>query len=222
VRAELREIVDLARAVGEAFETPIEWEARQLRRDLAEFQRAAGDAFRLATASKAVEHSGALELKFAPQSSSFEGWASKYHELDDVGDVVMPGAFTETLAEHGNTRPLLWAHRQDEVIGRVELTDQPKGLWARGYLAHEVKKAQEARALIQSGSVRGLSIGYLPIRAERQPNGVRHLLALHLAELSLVPVPALRSATLSPTKGIASELEHAIAEFQEAASAWTR
>ena len=67
----------------------------------------------------------ALQMKRAPraiaqvdEAGAFEGYASVFSAVDLGGDVVMPGAFTQTL----RTRPaasvkMLWQHEAGEPIG---------------------------------------------------------------------------------------------------------
>lgn len=59
-------------------------------------------------------------FKAAPDSGDsgvFEAIVSVFGNVDSVGDVVMPGAFTESLAaweKSGDPIPVLWSHRMDD------------------------------------------------------------------------------------------------------------
>ncbi|HYK63809.1 MAG TPA: HK97 family phage prohead protease [Patescibacteria group bacterium] len=119
---------------------------------------------------------------------SFEGLLAVYNNVDLGGDVVMPGAFTKTLQEHGSQVPLLWQHRTDNPIGTLSLTDSPNGLQAKGKLLLVLPQAQAAYQLLKSGVIRGLSIGYDTI-TEGYENGVRQLKELRLWEGSVVTFP---------------------------------
>lgn len=61
----------------------------------------------------------------AAEAGTFEAIVSVFGNLDSAGDVVMPGAFSESLAEWratGDPIPVLWSHRMDDPrmsIGKV-------------------------------------------------------------------------------------------------------
>ena len=79
--------------------------------------------------------------------------------------------------------PLLWQHRPDRPIGRIEyLKEDRRGLRVIGRLAD----AKAAR-LLKAGAIRGLSFGYRVKAAEGE--APRELTALELVEISLVTMP---------------------------------
>jgi HK97 family phage prohead protease len=100
---------------------------------------------------------GWLQLK-AGDAWELEGLAST-PDLDEGGDVVLAGAFAETLRRNP-TPVLLWSHRQDEPIGKAaELKETAQGLWGRWVLS-KTQKAGEIRQLVRDEVATGLSIGY--------------------------------------------------------------
>src|SRR5215203_5851669 len=107
-----------------------------------------------------------LELKRAPGTAStkISGYASVWNTVDLGGDIVLPGAFSDTLAKHkrdGTGIVMLWAHNMDEPIGIWEkFTEDPRGLYVEGRLLPSVRRAAEAAELIEAGAINGLSIGY--------------------------------------------------------------
>ncbi len=103
-----------------------------------------------------------------------EGYASLFGEIDAARDMVMPGAFRQTLKLRGPRRvPMLFQHDPSEPIGIwLDLVEDGHGLKARGRLIPEVMRARELLALVKAGAVDGLSIGFrtvkgAPIRAGR-------------------------------------------------------
>jgi HK97 family phage prohead protease len=140
-----------------------------------------------------------FDFKAITAEGSFSGMLSPYSNVDESGDSVLPGAFTKTLAEKGNKRPLLWAHESDSPIGELILTDGPSGLWAEGKLLMTLPKAQEAYQCLKAGIVTGLSIGYRTVQDEFQ-QGVRLLKQLALYEGSLVCFPCNELATITSVK----------------------
>lgn len=112
----------------------------------------------------------------------FAGYASVFDRVDRGGDVVRGGAFAASLKD-GRAVPLLWQHRPGESIGVVEaLAEDARGLRVVARVTHPT-----AAALVARGALTGLSFGYR-VRAARGERP-RELLALDLAEVSLVAVP---------------------------------
>lgn len=140
-----------------------------------------------------------LELKGVGEAGEFTGLASVYGNVDLGGDMVERGAFAQTLAHKGNTRPLLWQHRTDEPIGVGKLEDGAEGLTIHGKLNLAVTRAREAYELLKQGAVRGLSIGY-KVAKQRMDGDGRRLMALELFEVSLVTLPMNESALVTGVK----------------------
>lgn len=144
-----------------------------------------------------------LELKFAGgglcrEGALIEGYASRFGQPDQGGDVVMAGAFTASLwrlAASGEKVRMLWQHDPSRPIGVWdEVREDATGLWVRGRLLPEIGLAREAATLIAAGAIDGLSIGYRTLTAERDGKGRRVLTALELWEVSLVTFPMLAEA----------------------------
>src|SRR5207244_814818 len=74
-----------------------------------------------------------------------EGYASLFGEVDAARDMMMPGAFRETLRLRGLRRiPMLFQHDPAEPVGVwLELKEDHRGLYARGRLIPEVARARE-------------------------------------------------------------------------------
>lgn len=72
-----------------------------------------------------------------------EGYASLFGEIDQARDMMMPGAFTQTLKTRGLRRiPMLFQHDPAEPVGVwLELHEDFRGLWARGKLIPDVTRA---------------------------------------------------------------------------------
>ena len=112
----------------------------------------------------------------------FAGYASVFDRVDRGGDVVRRGAFAASLREARGV-PLLWQHRPGVVIGAIEaLAEDARGLRVVARVTHPV-----AAGLVARGALTGLSFGYRVTAA--RGNNPRELLALDLAEVSLVAMP---------------------------------
>src|SRR5687767_2779729 len=98
------------------------------------------------------------ELKQLDEAEgTFAGCLSVYGVKDSHNDIVVAGAFTESLAANGGRVPLLWQHA--EPVGSLELTDSPAALIAKGELDLDVEVGRRAHSAIKKGYVKGLSIG---------------------------------------------------------------
>src|SRR6478735_4889001 len=94
-------------------------------------------------------HDAAADL-FRPRTTIdsdgiVEGYASLFGEIDAARDMVMPGAFRDTLRLRGIRRiPMLFQHDPAEPVGVwLELTEDFRGLRARGKLIPDVARARE-------------------------------------------------------------------------------
>jgi HK97 family phage prohead protease len=134
---------------------------------------------------------------------SIEGYASLFGEVDQARDMVMPGAFTQTLKQRGLRKiPMLFQHDPSEPVGVwLELIEDWRGLIARGRLIPDVMRARELLSLLKAGAVDGLSIGYRTVRGQIDPKSrVRRLYQVDLWEISIVTFPLLNGARVSAVK----------------------
>lgn len=140
----------------------------------------------------------AFDLTEASETGVIEGYASRFGEADEGGDVVAPGAYRDSLARLSAADrkvKMLWQHDPLAPIGVWdELREDEVGLWVKGRLINGVEKAREAKALIDAGAIDGLSIGYRTIEARKDDRGRRVLQRVELWEVSVVTFPMLPSA----------------------------
>lgn len=131
----------------------------------------------------------------------FAGYASVFGELDEGGDIVMPGAFVASLARRGRGRiRMLFQHDPKEPVGLWErVAEDGFGLWVEGRLVPGVPRADALRRLIESRAIDGLSIGFRTVRATREAGtGHRKLQAIDLWEISIVTFPMMAGARIVP------------------------
>ena len=66
---------------------------------------------------------------------TFEGYLSTFNNTDLGDDVVIPGAFKETIAEleaKGGHLPILWQHNHDQPLGIfTSMKEDEKGLFIK-------------------------------------------------------------------------------------------
>ncbi len=143
----------------------------------------------------------AVEIKATPEGR-IEGYASKFGEEDDYGDVMVKGAFAGSLASGRKVR-MLWQHNPSEPIGVWdEVAEDETGLRVSGRILEATQKGREARELVAAGVIDGMSIGYRTVRAGRDDAGLRLLHEVDLWEVSLVTFPALASAQVDAVKAM--------------------
>jgi uncharacterized protein len=160
--------------------------------------------------SVACSSIAAHEVKFAgaplakiSADGAFEGYASLFNVVDLGRDQVAAGAFKECLAHKPpQAIKLLWQHDPSHPLGIwEEIVEDARGLKVRGKLDLAVAKAREVHALMRSGAVDGLSIGFRTERSRKDPQtGVRRLEKLDLWEVSVVTFPMLPGARVSSVK----------------------
>jgi HK97 family phage prohead protease len=144
-----------------------------------------------------------LDFKSVGADGHFEGYASLFGREDLGRDVVVAGAFRETLATKGpRDVKLLFQHDPAEPIGLWEiLREDAKGLFARGRLMTELARGREVLALMRAGVLDGLSIGFRAVRARRDTRtGIRRIEKADLWEISIVTFPMLPDARVSRVK----------------------
>jgi HK97 family phage major capsid protein/HK97 family phage prohead protease len=145
------------------------------------------------------------EVRYATTADGeVSGLASCFGQEDAAGDIVSPGAFKRTLAEHravGRMPAMLWSHNTHEPIGKwTSIEETAEGLHVKGRLNLQTQRGAEARALLLDDCISGLSIGFRTRSAERRSRG-RVLTDLDLLEASLVVLPCAPNARISSVKG---------------------
>jgi uncharacterized protein len=147
----------------------------------------------------------------------FEGYASLFERTDLGLDVVARGAFRNSLKSRGSAGiRMLYQHDPAQPIGVWDkIHEDARGLFVRGRLTLDVAKARDVRALLKSGAIDGLSIGFKALKSRRDPRtGLRRLLEVDLWEISIVTFPMLPDARIASIKQSTSDNRPATAEFE--------
>lgn len=144
-----------------------------------------------------------ISLGNISQDGQFSGYASLFGVADLSNDIVEFGAFSNTLELHAS-RPvrMLFQHDPDQVIGRWQtLGEDSKGLYVQGQLSLDVARAKDIHALMLSGALDGLSIGFKTRKSRKDPKtGARHIFEADLWEISVVTFPMLADARVTDVK----------------------
>lgn len=149
------------------------------------------------------------------EAGRFGGYAAIFERLDDGGDIVAPGAFSQSLRRRNAAHVrMLFQHDPKEPIGLwTRLVEDRRGLWAEGQLTPGVPRSEALRALIACGAVDGLSIGFRTLRALRGAGGSRRLSEIDLWEISIVTFPMQDGARIAPADATRVALDAALAAF---------
>ena len=165
------------------------------------------------------------ELKFdAPSDGvslrTFSGYGAAFGNIDAYGDVIMPGAFSEFLADAKSGKapwPSMLSQHGGMALTSEDMT--PIGVWqdlaedgsglrVTGQLA-DTPRGNEIDTLMRMTprpAIDGLSIGYIPKRYEprsKPEDPRRRITQIDLIEISPVTFPANRNARISSIKSIA-------------------
>jgi len=182
------------------------------------------------SATAKIEHKTvAFSIKADDQLNEreFSGYAAVFGNLDSTGDIIMPGAFAETLAEFLSDGVIAWQHSWREPIGKpLSATEDSKGLYLKGKLS-DTTQGRDSLTLVRDGVIQKLSIGYRTVESQYfetveelmsfaasnnfSPKiddlngvygGVRVLKKIKLYEVSLVTVPANPEASITAVKSL--------------------
>lgn len=165
-----------------------------------------------------------LETKIAVDDSGvIEGIAWPFGTPDRVGDVIEKGAFANVQWPI----PMLFSHDGGDPVGVwPEGIETDAGLMLKGQLlVNEVARAREVAALVRSGAIRGLSIGFTTKQAVSRKGGGRTIKSLELVECSLVAVPMHPGARVTSAKAglqalrLSEEINRAVAALQQRGTA---
>jgi len=153
----------------------------------------------------------AVDLKADGDARTVEGLGSVFHNTDQGGDVVLPGAFAKSLAKRSPA--MLWQHKSEAVIGVWdEVRETPEGLFVKGRILNTAL-GNDAYELARHGALKGMSIGYATKDSETdRKSGVRRLKELELFEVSLVTFPMNDQALISRVKTKPAD-ERALEEY---------
>lgn len=132
-----------------------------------------------------------LQIK-ALSDREFEGHGSVFKNVDLGGDIVAPGAFKRSLAQHkkaGSLPQMFWMHDPSRVPGKwLDMHEDDHGLKVRGVLA-DTPLGNEVHTLLKMEAVRGLSIGYRTLDQDWTDDGDRVIKEAELWEVSVVSLP---------------------------------
>lgn len=141
-----------------------------------------------------------FELKLDAPKRIISGYASTFGNVDKVQDIVLAGAFMESLQKR--TPKMLYQHERDDLCGKWNIArEDGKGLYVEGYIA-KTELGNEVLELASIGALDSMSIGYSIVDSEYRSDGIRLIKKVDLYEVSFVTFPANDMATISGVKNM--------------------
>lgn len=132
-------------------------------------------------------------------TGEIEAIAWPFGSPDRVNDTIDPAALSGLA---GRTLPMLFAHEQSEVVGvwhTIEVAADALRLKGR-LLIDKVSRAAEVFAMLKEGAVRGVSIGFDPLKYTARTGGGKAYSLIDLLEASIVAVPCHPGASITSVK----------------------
>ncbi len=129
-----------------------------------------------------------------------EGYASKFSQRDLNDDVVVAGAFRDSLTRSGISGVrMLYQHQVTSPIGVWErISEDDIGLFVRGRIIDTSPESRMVSSLVKAGAIDGLSIGFRTVKSRKSDGGsLRVLTGVELWEISVVTFPMLPSARIT-------------------------
>lgn len=145
-----------------------------------------------------------IELKAGPDDGlaegEFIGLASVFGNIDDGGDVMVPGAFKRTLAEQGDRILLHYNHKWDDLpLGPIlSIEEVGEGLKVHGRISDTVL-GRDVLTLMRDKALKEMSIGYAA-KDFKYEGDIRYLLDVDLFEASIVNMAMNREAVVAAVK----------------------
>jgi len=100
-------------------------------------------------------------------------------------EIFRKGVFADVIRAPHRVK-LLRGHGENNVLGRATLLKETdEGLYAE-FRISKTREGDEALELVKDGALDQLSIGFMPIKNRKRPDGVMERIKAHLAEVSLV------------------------------------
>ncbi len=146
-----------------------------------------------------MQYGHAVEVKSVEEAGVISGYGSVFNNRDQGGDVVLAGAFAESIK--GRQPKMLWGHDFFEPpIGRwTEVREDDRGLFVKGQLNMDSQRGREVHSALKMKAVDGLSIGYITKDFEDKDDR-RELKSVDLFEVSVVNFPMNELASVDDVK----------------------
>lgn len=169
------------------------------------------------------------EYKFVGDETPglFTGYASVFGKMDHHRDVMLKGAFNDSIAEYksGGVMPTMYVNHEQanpfvraRPVGRwLDIAEDDNGLHVKGQLgALDCESGREVRSQIRDGLLPGLSIAFsVPkggaIYGKSASDPARQLKQVKLYSIDIVSEPANQAALIDGIKSIMANADRGAA-----------
>lgn len=141
-----------------------------------------------------------IESKSEDDKGLIEAYVSIFDNIDLCQDVIVKGAFAESLAK--KLPKGVWSHDWDKPIAKtLTASEDDKGLLIKGQFNLDTQRGKEAYSDIKFGLIDEFSIGFRVLDDEWREDGIRVIKKARLYEWSPVLVGANPDTELVDIKG---------------------
>lgn len=157
----------------------------------------------------------------------FEGYAAVFGNKDSYGDIIVAGAFADTLAEdygeNGKGVPTYWCHDFKDPFKNLGSTlwakEDARGLRVRVQLDLDTQNAKQTLKLLKEGRVNQMSFGYTVLEGafvESEEHGFYYeIRKVKLHEVSVVPIGANQETEILAAKSASGgTIEELVAQLK--------
>lgn len=151
-----------------------------------------------------------LDLKaLDDKTGTFQGYTTKFGEIDREGDVILKGAYDKTIDEHRSAKTMpsmFWNHKMDQQCADINGIDQDSiGVKISGVVwkGQGIPAAEQAWRMLNGTGVKGLSTGFITKSKGKAPSGAKRAISeLEWLETSFTSIPMLKTALITDVKSL--------------------
>jgi HK97 family phage prohead protease len=146
-----------------------------------------------------------FEIKKADESGAFEGYASRFGNIDLGAEVIAKDAVVVVKAGQNGRLKLALNHDTKKMVGNAAFEVVEDGLIVKGKINLAVSYAKDAYELMKDGTLDEMSIGFNILESENkniEGKTVKVINALEIWEASIVPFGMNPEAKILQVKSI--------------------
>ena len=147
--------------------------------------------------------------KKGSKSLNIAGYANTITK-DRAGDVVTAQAWAKGVENYRRNPVLLYQHKHDNPIGRVDkITVDKKGIFVEAAVSEAAEKNHGVQTLIKDGALKSFSVGFRVKDGKYNSNDDTMMITdVELLEISVVSVPCNQDSLFSIRKSFDSEKDY--------------
>lgn len=149
------------------------------------------------------------EKKAGSNTLKIAGYANTV-DKDRAGDVVLASAWAKGVDRFRKNPVLLYQHKHDTPIGRVnKVTVDKKGMFIEAAVSEAAEKLHGIHSLIKDGALKSFSVGFLVKDGKHDKTTDTFVISdVELLEVSVVSVPANQESLFSVRKNFENDEEY--------------